>query len=38
MARWPRQTWTTILTYLLILVGFPILCALAYGFVNGWFW
>ena len=37
MARWPRHTWTTIFTYGLIFLIFPLLCLLAYGFVRGWF-
>lgn len=36
MARWPRQTWTTIYTYLLVLILFPLLCVAAYGWVRGW--
>ncbi len=36
MARWPRHTWTTVVTYLLVLVGFPLLCLLAYAWVRGW--
>lgn len=35
MARWPRRTWTTIFTYLLIFLGFPLLCFLAYSWVRG---
>lgn len=35
MARWPRQTWTTILTYAAVLLLFPILCWLAYWWVKG---
>lgn len=37
MARWPRNYWTTLYTYLVIFIGFPVLCLLAYGFVRGWF-
>lgn len=38
MARWPLRTWTTILTYGLIFVGFPLLAWLAVRFVKyGWF-
>ncbi len=37
MARWPRRTWTTLLTYAIIFVGFPLLCLLAYAWVQGWF-
>ena len=36
MARWPRQTWTTIYTYAVIFVLFPLCCVLAYGWVRGW--
>jgi hypothetical protein len=36
MARWPRHVWTTIFTYGLIFVGFPLLCWLAYAWVHGW--
>lgn len=35
MARWPRHTWTTLYTYLLMFLGFPLLCALAYLWVRG---
>jgi hypothetical protein len=35
MARWPRQTWTTIVTYALVFLGFPLLAWLAYAWVNG---
>ncbi len=35
MARWPRHTWTTIFTYLTIFVLFPLLCYLAYRFIQG---
>ena len=35
MARWPRHTWTSIFTYTVILVMFPILCYLAYAWVRG---
>ena len=35
MARWPHRTWTTIFTYGLIFVGFPVLCWLFYAYVNG---
>jgi hypothetical protein len=35
MARWPRRTWTSIFTYLAILVGFPVCCWLAYSWVRG---
>jgi hypothetical protein len=36
MARWPRHVWTTVFTYLAIFGGFPLLCWLAYAWVNGW--
>lgn len=36
MARWPRHTWTTLFTYGLIFVAFPICCFLAYAWVRGW--
>ena len=35
MARWPRQTWTSILTYAIVFVLFPLLCYLAWAWVNG---
>lgn len=35
MARWPRHVWTTIFTYVLIFVVFPLLCALAVYWVRG---
>ncbi len=37
MARWPRHIWTSIFTYGVMFVLFPILCWLAYGWVQGWF-
>jgi hypothetical protein len=36
MARWPQHSWTTLFTYGLIFVGFPILAFLAFAFVQGW--
>ena len=36
MARWPRRVWTTIFTYGTIFILFPLLCLLAYAYVNGW--
>jgi len=36
MARWPRHTWTTITTYLAVLILFPLLCYAAYAWVRGW--
>jgi hypothetical protein len=35
MARWPRHAWTSIFTYAVILILFPILCYLAYAWVRG---
>lgn len=35
MARWPRNTWTTIFTYGAIFVLFPLLSLLAYAWVTG---
>jgi hypothetical protein len=35
MARWPRQAWTTIYTYAAVFVLFPILCYLAWLWVQG---
>lgn len=35
MARWPRRTWTTLATYGLIFVLFPVLAYLAYVWVRG---
>jgi hypothetical protein len=37
MARWPENSWTTLVTYGLVLVLFPVLCLLAYAWVQGWF-
>ena len=37
MARWPQHHWTTIFTYVAIFVGFPLLCLLAFAWVQGWF-
>ena len=36
MARWPRHSWTTPYTYLAVFILFPLCCALAYAWVNGW--
>jgi hypothetical protein len=36
MARWPRNARTTIFTYLAVFLLFPILCWLAYAWVQGW--
>ncbi|QDT75356.1 hypothetical protein I41_45660 [Lacipirellula limnantheis] len=35
MARWPRHFWTTLFTYGIIFIGFPVLCWLAYTWVRG---
>ncbi len=35
MARWPRHTRSTLVTYGLIFVVFPLLCWLAYAWVRG---
>lgn len=35
MARWPRHAWTTIYTYGIVFLLFPLLCWLAYRFVRG---
>lgn len=37
MARWPRNFKTTIFTYAIIFLGFPLLCFLAYAWIQGWF-
>ena len=37
MARWPRQTWTSLFTYGSVFVLFPVLAFLAYAWVQGWF-
>jgi hypothetical protein len=36
MARWPRHMWTTLFTYGTMFVLFPVLCWLAYAYVQGW--
>lgn len=36
MARWPRHTWTTIYTYGIIFLAFPLICWLTYCWVRGW--
>lgn len=36
MARWPRRTWTTLVTYFVVFVVFPLLCLLATAWVRGW--
>lgn len=35
MARWPRTAWTTLFTYGAIFILFPLLCWLAYLWVQG---
>lgn len=35
MARWPYTRWTWIFTYGAVFVLFPLLCWLAYAWVNG---
>ena len=35
MARWPRHVWTSIVTYGMIFVLFPVLCVLSYLWVSG---
>lgn len=35
MARWPEHAWTTIFTYGLIFIGFPLLCLLLWQWVRG---
>lgn len=35
MARWPKRIWTTMFTYGVIFVFFPLLCYLTYAWVNG---
>jgi hypothetical protein len=37
MARWPKNHWTTMFTYGAIFVAFPVLCLLAYAWVQRWF-
>ncbi len=34
MARWPRNFWTSVITYGIIFVMFPVLCLLAYAWVQ----
>ncbi len=36
MARWPRHVWTSLFTYGVIFVAFPMLCLLAYAWVQQW--
>jgi hypothetical protein len=35
MARWPRHAWTTLFTYGVIFIAFPLLCWLAWKWVRG---
>jgi hypothetical protein len=35
MARWPRHLWTTLFTYGVIFIGFPLLCFLFWTWVRG---
>ena len=35
MARWPRTVWTSIYTYAVVFLLFPLLCAVAYAWVRG---
>jgi hypothetical protein len=35
MARWPKTVWTTFFTYVVVFVGFPLLCLLAFRWVRG---
>jgi len=35
MARWPRHLWTTLFTYGVIFIGFPLLCLLFWWWVRG---
>lgn len=36
MARWPHRRWTSIFTYAVVFVLFPLFCLLAYAWVRGW--
>jgi len=36
MARWPRHIRTTLFTYLVIFLGFPLLALLAYAWIHHW--
>ena len=36
MARWPRHVWTSLFTYGVVFVAFPVLCLLAYAWVRQW--
>jgi len=35
MARWPERLWTTLFTYSVIFVGFPLLCYIFWYWVRG---
>jgi hypothetical protein len=35
MARWPRHTWTTVVTYVIIFLGGPLLLWLAAQWIRG---
>ena len=35
MARWPQHVWTTLFTYTVIFVGFPLLCLMFWRWVRG---
>jgi hypothetical protein len=35
MARWPQHVWTTLFTYTVIFVGFPLLSLLFWRWVRG---
>jgi hypothetical protein len=36
MARWPRSVWTSLVTYGIIFILFPLSCLLAYAWVQQW--
>jgi hypothetical protein len=35
MARWPEHIWTTLFTYGVIFIGFPLLCFVTWMWVRG---
>jgi hypothetical protein len=35
MARWPHHVWTTLFTYTVIFIGFPLLCLVLWRWVRG---
>lgn len=35
MARWPQRRWTSLFTYVAVLVLFPLLCLAAASWVGG---